>query len=164
MFLDKKNKELPALSHSMNYESLLIDPESLVKSSPIKPKEKFSCQLLQKLQDEEAAGRIVKSSDVSPCVMYMIYNHANPREARFLHDLLARNANTHEIHYLMRDQNLIRNTMARGNFYSKIDMSNVYNSLRVGLENEKYTAKCIHLGTYRTRYLQEGDCNGLTYF
>jgi len=72
--------------------------------------------------------------------MFMISKHDNPSKARFLHDLVARNANTHKMPYLIPDRNLIRNTIARILFCSKIDISNGYNSPRVRLEDEKYTA------------------------
>jgi len=71
--------------------------------------------------------------------MFMIPKHDNPSEARFLHDLVAKNTNTHKISCLIPDQNLIRNTIARSLFCSKIDISNGYNSLRIGPEDKKYT-------------------------
>ena len=76
-------------------------------------------------------------SDVSACAMFMIPENDNPSEARFLHDLGARNANTYKIPLLIPDQNLIRNTIARSLFCSKIDISNGYNLLSVRPEDEK---------------------------
>ena len=124
----------------MDHKILLINPDLVVRPRPIKPKEKFMGQLLQKLRDKEAAVRMYKSSYVSACAMFMIPKHDNSSEARFLHDLVARNANTHKIPCLIPGQNLIRNTIARCLFCSKIDISNGHTSLKVRPEDEKYTA------------------------
>jgi len=70
----------------------------------------------------------------------MILKHDNLSKARLLHDLVARNTNTYKIPFLIPDQNLITNTIARSIFCSKIDFSNAYNSLRGRLQDEKYTA------------------------
>ena len=148
----------------MDHKILLINPDLVIRPRPIKPKEKFMSQLLQKLRDDAAAGRMYKSSYISACAMFMISKHDNPSEARFLHDLVARNANTHKIPCLIPDQNLIRNTIARSLFCSKIDISNGYNSLRVRPEGEKYTAAVTPCRTYRTRYLQQGDYNSRASF
>jgi hypothetical protein len=159
VFPETKNIELPPLRPGLDHRIHIIDPKLVVRPRPIKPKEKFMSQLLEKLRAEEAAGRIYKSTDTSACAMFMIPKHDKPDEARFLHDLVARNANTHKIPCLIPDQNLIRNTLARSRFCSKIDISDGYNGLRVAPEDEKYTAFLTPYGTFRTKVLQQGDCN-----
>ena len=139
----------------MDHKILLINLDLVVRPRPIKPKEKFMAQLVQKLQDEEAVARMYKSSVVSACAMFIIPKHDNSSEARFRHDLVARNANTHKIPCVITDQNLISNTIVRSLFCSKIDISNGYNSLRVRPEYEKYTAAVTTWGIHRTRYLQQ---------
>ena len=60
----------------------------------IRPSEAFLPQLRDKINAELETGRIYPMQDLAPCSMFMIKKHDKQNEARFLHDLVDRNANT----------------------------------------------------------------------
>ena len=50
-------------------------------------------------------------------------------------------------------------TIARHPYRSKIDLTNAFHEVRIKLEHEKYTSFTTPFGTFRTRVMQQGDCN-----
>jgi len=70
----------------------------------------------------------------------MIPKIDKPDEVRFLYNLVARNDNTHDDLLNIPDQSNIINAVANAKFWSKIDLRNGYNNLRIVPEHEKHTA------------------------
>jgi len=94
----------------------------------------------------------------------MISKIDNLDEARFLHDLVARNDNTYDDPPNIPDQSNIINTVANPKYHSKIDLSDGYHNLRIIPEHEKHTAFKTPFGVYRTRVMQQGDKNAPSTF
>src|SRR5205085_5611399 len=112
-----------------------------------------------KLRQEEKTGRVYRSADTSACAMFMISKIDKPHEARYLHDLVTRNQNTYLDPPNLPDQTSIINAVANAKFRSKIDLSDGYHNIRIFSNHEKHTAFITPFGTYRTRVMQQEDCN-----
>ena len=125
----------------------------------IRPTEKFLPQLRDKIDQELASGRIYPTQDSSACSMFMIQKHDKKDQARFLHDLVDRNTNTRKDNTPIPDIPSIINTVARHPYRSKIDLTDDNHNIRINPDDEKYTAFYTPYGTYRTRVMQQGDCN-----
>ena len=151
--------ELPPLGPEMNHTMNLKDSNVLVKTRPSKCKQKFLNQLCTKLRQEEASGRVHKSSDTCACAMFIIPQINKPNQARFLDDLLARNSNIIMEPPNISDQSSIINSIVRYPSESKIDVSNGYYNSRIHPTHEKHTAFVTSYATYRTRVMQQGECN-----
>jgi len=166
VFLETKNPELLLLRPGMDHRIQLKDPNLEIKPRNLKLKHKFLPQLLEKLRQEQKSGRVYKPnpSDTSGSAIFMIPKIDKPDEARFLHDLVARNDNTYDNPPNIPDQSNIINTVANAKFYYKIDLSDGYHNLCIIPEHEKYTAFKIPFGVYRTRVMQQGDKNALWTF
>ena len=65
---------------------------------------------------------------------------------------------------LFPDQDIIRNDMARAAYRSKLDMSEVYEQIRIVPEHIHKTAFATVLGTFRSQVMQMGDCNAPSTF
>ena len=145
----------------------LKDPDATWRPRPIKPKEAFLPQLREKLEKEIASGRVYKlpkGPNYSACAMFMIPKPNNPGEARFLHDLVARNQHTIlDIPNLPLQPQVLR-AVAKKPFRSKIDLSKAYDWIRIFPGHEKYTTFYVENDFYRTRVLQQGDCNAPSTF
>jgi len=89
----------------------------------------------------------------------MIPKTDKPDEARFLHDLVARNDNTYDDPPNIPDQSNIINAVANAKCHSKIDLSNRYHNLCIIPEHKKHTTFNTPFGVYRTRVMQQGDKN-----
>ena len=57
------------------------------------------------------------------------------------------------------DQDIICNDMARAAYWSKCDMSKVYEQIHIIPEHVHKTAFATVLGTFRSQVMQMGDCN-----
>ena len=79
----------PEMNDNINHK----DPNLEVKPSPIKAKEEFLTAPDINLRQQEALVRVHKSYDTPACTMFMIPKIDKPNEARFLHELVARNRN-----------------------------------------------------------------------
>ena len=62
------------------------------------------------------------------------------------------------------DQDIIHNDMARVAYYSKLNMSEVYEQICIVPEHVHKTAFATVLGTFRSQVMQMGDCNALSMF
>jgi len=137
-----------------------------IKPCNLKLKYKFVPQLLEKLKQEQKSGRVYKPNppDTSCSAIFMIPKIDKPDEARFLHDLVARNDNTYDDPPNIADQSNIINAVASAKFRSKIDLSDRYHNLRIIPEHEKHTTFKILVGVYRTRVMQQGNKNASSTF
>jgi len=164
VFPTTKNLELPPLRPGMNHHIILKNPNAVWKPRNIKPKGKFLADMLEKLRAEEKSGRVYRSEDTSCCAMFVIPKMDDPSKPRYIHDLVKRTEKTELQPALIPSQSLIRNAVATHPFRSKIDISDGYHTIRVHPPHEKYTAFSTPYGTYRTRVMQQGDCNAPTTF
>jgi len=94
----------------------------------------------------------------------MIPKIDKPDEARFLHDLVARNDNTYDDPPNITDQSNIINAVANARCHSKIDHSDRYHGLHIVPKHEKHTVFKTLFGVYRTRVMQQGDKNAPSTF
>jgi len=98
VFPEPKNIELPPLRLGMDHRIQLKDPNLEIKPRNCKLKHKFLPQLLEKLRQEQKSGRVYKPNppNTGCSAIFMIPKIDKPDEARFLHDLVARNDNTYD--------------------------------------------------------------------
>jgi len=166
VFPETKNLELPPLRPSMDHRIQLKDRNLEIKPCNLKLKHKFLPQLLKKLRQEQKSGRVYKPNppDTSCSAIFMILKIDKPDEARFLHDLVARNDNTYNDLLNIPDQSNIINAVANTKLDSKIDLSDRYHNLRIIPEHEKHTAFKTPFRVYRTRVMQQGDKNAPSTF
>jgi len=115
--------------------------------------------MLEKLRAEEKSGRVYRSEDISCCTMFIIPKMDDPSKQRYIHDLVKRNEETELQPALTPSQSLVRNAVATQPFKSKIDISDGYHLIRFHPLHKKYTALSTPYGIYRTRVMQQGDCN-----
>ncbi len=160
VFPETKPTELPPL-RKINHKIDIIDEDKhhAMRSRRIKPSEAFLPQLREKIDKELKTGRVYPAQDSSACSIFMVQKFDKPKEARFLHDLVDRNANTRKDHTPIPDISSIINTVARHPFRSKIDLTDGYHNVRIQPEDEKYTSFYTPFGTFRTKVMQQGDCN-----
>jgi len=166
VFPETKKLELPPLRPGMDHRIQLKDPNLEIKSRNLNLKHKFLPQLLEKLRQEQKSGRVYKPNppDTSCSAIFMIPKIEKPDEARFLHDLVARNDNIYDDLPNIPDQANIVNAVANSKFRSKIDLSDGYHNLRIIPEHEKHTAFKTPFRVYRTRVMQQGDKNAPSTF
>ena len=62
------------------------------------------------------------------------------------------------------DQDIIHNDMARAAYWSKLNMSEVYEQICIVPEHIHKTAFATVLGTFRSQVMQMGGCNALSTF
>jgi len=131
MFPETKNLELPPLRPGMDHRIQLKDPNLAIKPRNVKLKHKFLPQLLEKLRQEQKSGRVYKPNppDTSCSAIFMIPKIDKLDEARFLHNLVARNDNTYDDPPNIPDQSNIINAVANTKCRSKIDLSDGYHNL-----------------------------------
>jgi len=117
----------------MYHRIQLKDPDLKINPRNLKLKYKFLPQLFEKLRQEQKSGRVYKPDppDQSYSAIFMISKIDKPDEARFLHDLVARNDNTYDDPPNIPDQSNIINAVANAKFCSKIDLSDGYHNLRI---------------------------------
>ena len=125
----------------------------------IRPSEAFLPQLRDKINAELETGRLYPAQDSEACSMFMIKKHDKQNVARFLHDLVDRNANTRKDNTPIPDIPSIINTVAQHSYRSNIDLTNGYHNVRIEPESEEFTSFYTTFGTFRTRVMQQGDCN-----
>jgi len=159
VFPTTKNLELPPPRPGMNHHIILKNPNAVWKPKNIKPKRKFLADMLEKLRAEEKSGCMYRSEDTSCYAMFVIPKMDDPSKARYIHNLVKRNEETELQPVLIPSQSLIRNAVATHPFRSKIIISDGYHTIRVHPPDEKYTAFSTLYSTYRTRVMQQGDCN-----
>src|SRR5258705_4176979 len=116
-------------------------------------------QLQEKIAAELKTGRIYQVTDSSACNLFMTGKIDKPEEARFLHDLVDCNKNTYPDKTSIPNIPSIIRTIARHPYRSKIDLTNAFYEVRIKPEHEKYTSFSTPFGTFRTRVMQQGDCN-----
>ena len=151
VFPDKKPTELPPL-RKINHPIDLVDKDKHQHMRPkrIRPSEAFLPQLRDKINAELETGRIYPTQDSAACSMFMIKKHDKQNKARFLYDLVDRNANTRKDNTPIPDIPSIINTVARQPCRSKIDLTDGYHNVRIEPESEEFTSFYTPFGTFRT--------------
>jgi hypothetical protein len=74
-------------------------------------------------------------------------------------DLRVRNANTHKDVTPFPDQDTIREDVARARFKSKLDLTDAYEQVRVREDHIQHTSFATIFGTFKSKVMQQGDCN-----
>jgi len=133
VFPETKNLELPPLRPGMDNRIQLKDPNLKIKPRNLKLKHKFLPQLLEKPRQEQKSGRVYKPNPPDTCcsTIFMIPKIDKPDEARFFHDLVARNDNTYDHPPDIPDQSNIINAVANAKFHSKVNLSDGYHNLHI---------------------------------
>ena len=89
----------------------------------------------------------------------MILKIDKPNEARFLHDLVARDSNTIMKPPNIPDLSRIINSIATYPFRTTINLSDKYYNIRIYPPYEKHTTFVTTRGIYRISVMQQGDSN-----
>ena len=160
VFPEKKPTKLPPL-RKINHTIDLIDKDKHrhMRLRCIRLSEAFLPQLRDKINAELETGRIYPVQDSAACSMLMIKKHDKQYEARFLHGLVDRNANTRKDNTPIPDIPSIINTVPRHPYRLKIDLTDGYHNVRIEPESEEFRSFYTPFGTFRTGVMQQGDCN-----
>jgi len=124
IFPETNNLNLPPLRPSMDRQIQLKDPDLKITPRNLKLKHKFLPQLFVKLRQEQKSGRVYKLYPPNQIcsAIFMPPKIDKPDEARFLHNLVARNDNSYDDTPNIPDQSNIINTVANAKFCFKIDL------------------------------------------
>src|SRR5258706_5517507 len=143
--------------HEVNHCIPLIDPTKPIKHRYSKCPDSLCPQLMDKTECYIAAGwweeKNVPQASLLLCIPKkdgQLRTVVNCREC---------NLNTVKDLTPFPDQDMIRNDVARAWFRSKLDMSDVYEQVRVEPNDVKNTAFCTVVGTFLSHVVQQGDCN-----
>ena len=82
-----------------------------------------------------------------------------PTEHRFLLDCRPRNAVTIRRHTPLPNMEEAIEFVAARPWWSKIDLTDAYHNIRIDPDSERHTTFLCHMGHYRSRVMQQGDCN-----
>ena len=119
-------------------------------------------QLWEKIEKYVAAGWWYPAPATQAAPMLCI-----PKKDKTLQtivDLQQQNANTHKDVTPLPDQDNIHQDVARARYRSKIDLSNVYEQVRVAEADIHKTGFATIYGTFYSRVMQQGDCNAVNSF
>jgi hypothetical protein len=148
---------LPPL-RPVNHKIVLIDPSKFYNYYYPKCAESLKVELLEKISRYVSAGWWMEASVDQAAPMLCIPKKDG--RLRTVIDCRKRNANTVRDVTPLPDQDQIRTDVARGKYRSKIDISDAFEQMRVEPEDVPKTAFSTIIGTYQSRILQQGDCNG----
>ena len=146
----------------VNHEINLIDPEKHIHYRLPKCPEHFHEELSQKIERYTTAQWWIPA--VAHQVVPMLCIPKKNGKLHTVFDLWEHNDNMVKDVTPFPDQDIIRNDMARAAYWSKLDMSEAYEQIRIILEHVHKTAFAKVLGTFRSQVMQMGDCNAPSTF
>ena len=81
------------------------------------------------------------------------------KKAKFLLNCVLRNLVTIKDKTPLPNMDELLNWLAQQKFISKLDLVDRYHNVRYTEESEKHSTFLCHLGYFRSRVMQQGDCN-----
>src|ERR1700720_2572243 len=145
--LQEVNHKIPIIDEEKQYSYYLPRcPDALKK------------QLIDKIQDYKSAGWWEETNVSQAAPMLCILKKGRAKLCTVI-DGRKQNENTKKDVTPFPDQEQIRNDVARGKYQLKINMSNVYEQIRVELSDVWKTAFATIYGTFVSHTMLQGDCN-----
>ena len=148
---------LPPL-RAVNHELNLKDPAKAYGYRTPRCPEAFRSQLSDKTTLYIESGRWFPS--IARHAIPLLCLAKKDGRLRTVVDARERNDNTYLDVTPLPDQDLVRDSVARARYRTKIDMTDAFEQIRVIPEHESRTAFASPLGTFLSRVIQQGDLNG----
>ena len=148
--------ELPPL-HEVNHRIPLIDEGKQYSYHLPCCLDSLKPQLAEKIQLYMSAKWWIMASMLQAAPMLCILKKTG--KLRTVIDCRKHNDNMVKDMTPFPDQDQIRMDVARVKYHLKIDLSNVYEQVRVEPEDVKKTAFLTVFGTFLSQVMQQGDCN-----
>ena len=128
---------------------------------PYRPSgDRFKQEITDKMNSEEIAGSVYRAEDdTNAVVMFTQPKRDRHKEPRFLLDCRPRHAVTITNHTPLPNIEEAIEFVAARPWWSKIDLTDGYHNIRIDPDSEKHTTFLCHIGHYRCRVMQQGDCN-----
>ena len=122
--------------------------------------DRFKLEITDKINSEEISGRVYRAEDdTNVVVMFTQPKRDRHKEPRFLLDCRPRDAVTTRNHTPLPNIEEAIEFVAARPWWSKIDLTDGYHNIRIDPDSEKHTTFLCHMGHYRSRVMQQGDCN-----
>jgi hypothetical protein len=148
---------LPPL-REVNHQIKLKDYSKKVKPKIFRIADKYRQQISEKLNLYVESGWYipVQSDDASPT---FAVPKSNPSQARMVHDLRERNANTIKDFSPAPDLHSIRERVAKARYRSQFVFSIAYNQIRIDPTSVPYSGVATEVGCFLSNVMHMGDCN-----
>jgi len=150
---------LPPL-RAVNHTIPLVNPDVPYSSRPPRCSAALFPLLREKTQHYVQAGWWEPAHGKNAAPLLAIPKTGAELKLRTVIDARERNANTIIDATPLPNQDLIREAVASHKYISIIDISDVYEQLRIVPEDVPKTLFSSPLGTFTSNVLQQGDCNG----
>src|SRR5258706_6982072 len=157
LFPDEIPSELPLL-RIVNHKINLI-PGATWKPERIFSHDRFKDQITEKIHRETKSGRTYPTSDTENAVLMFTQPKKNSTKARFLLNCVPRNKVTIKDKTPLPNMDELLDWISRQKYLTKLDMADGYHNVRHEEESEKHTTFICHLGYFRSKVMQQGDCN-----
>src|SRR6266850_1240509 len=152
-----ESPQMPPL-RAINHGIPLINPNLKIRHWPPKCPEPLRDKLLEKVERYLKAGWW-ECTDLPSTTPLMIILKKDS-SIRTVIDACERNKNTITDDAPMPDQEMIRHDVARAQFRTKIDLSDMYEQIRVVPEHVLWTAFTTIFSNMISHIMQQGDKNG----
>ena len=122
--------------------------------------DRLNPEITDKINRVDISGRVARvEQDTNAVVMFNQLPQDRPKEPRFLLHRRPWNG------IAIRNQTPLPNTEQAREFvavkplWNKIDLTDVYHNIRIDPDSEQHNTFLCHIGHYRSRVVQQGDCN-----
>jgi len=156
VFVKEVPEELPPVRKIMHSISL-IDPTQLLKTPTLKAPQAFMPQYKAWINKQMKASILHRTS--VPAGASMFVEAKSDGRIRPLVDLHFRNDNTQADHTQIPEQNYLLGAVARGRFWSKIDLCDAYFQPRVHPDDVKYNTIKTPFCGFTSQVMMQGDMN-----
>ena len=150
---------LPLL-REVNHTIPLINPEARYSTRTLRCSSALFPLLREKTERDIKAGWWVPAHGRNAVLLLSITKTGKELKLQTIIDARERNANTVLDSMPLPNQDMIRKAVAAHPFITIINISDVYEQLRIIPEDVPKTLFSSPLGTYVSNTLQHGDCNG----
>jgi len=121
---------------------------------------KFYAQLTRQLTEEEASGGIYRAEhDTNAVVLFEQAKRDDPTKPQRILDARVRNEEVDPNYTPLPSIEELIELVAARKYWSKIDLADGYHNIRIEEDSEQHSTFLTHMGYYRSRIMQQGDCN-----
>jgi len=156
VFVKEVPEELPPVRRIMQRISL-VDLPKLLKTPILKAPQALMSKYKAWIHKQMNAGILQRTSVPGGASMFV--EAKSDGRIRPLVDLRFRNDNTQADHTQIPEHNTILNAVARGQFHSKIDLSDAYCQTSVHPDDVKYNTIKTLFGGFTSQVMMQGDMN-----
>jgi len=121
---------------------------------------KFYAELKRQLTEEEVLGRIYPAEHhTNALVLFVEAKWDDPTKPQGILDARDRNDGVDPNHTPLPSIEELMDLVAARKYWSKIDLADEYHKIRIEEHSEQHSTFLTHMGYYRSRIMQQGDCN-----